>query len=51
MTDVAKKDRKRWGKKFVDARDWPRYNEQLVRRDEYLTIWNVSGTGTKSSRR
>ena len=36
MTDVAKKDRKRWGRKFVDVRDWPRYNEQLVRRGEYL---------------
>lgn len=36
MTDVAKKDRKRWGKKYVDVRDWPEYNEQLVRRGEYL---------------
>jgi hypothetical protein len=36
MTDMAKKLRKRWGKKYVDARDWPVYNEQLVRRGEYL---------------
>ncbi len=27
---------KRWGKKFVDKRDWPVYNEQLVKRGEYL---------------
>jgi hypothetical protein len=36
MIDVAKKDRKRWGKKFVDVRDWQEYNEQLVRRGEFL---------------
>ena len=30
---LAKK--KRWGKKFIDTRNWPVYNEQLVRRGEY----------------
>ena len=36
MTDLAKKLCKRWGKKYVDNRDWSVYNEQLVRRGEYL---------------
>lgn len=36
MTDVKKKLRKRWGKKFEDNRDWKEYNEQLVKRGEYL---------------
>lgn len=36
MTDLAKKLIKRWGKKFVDKRDWPKYNEELVKRGEYL---------------
>ncbi len=36
MTDMAKKLRNRWGKKYVDTRDWPVYNEQLVKRGEYL---------------
>jgi hypothetical protein len=36
MTDLAKKLNKRWGKKHVDNRDWPEYNEQLVKRGEYL---------------
>lgn len=36
MTDVSKKLQKRWGKKFDDKRDWPEYNEQLVKRGEYL---------------
>ena len=27
---------KRWGPKFVDKRDWPAYNEQLVKRGEFL---------------
>lgn len=35
MTNLDKKLRKRWGKKFIDKRDWPLYNEQLVRRGEY----------------
>jgi hypothetical protein len=26
----------RWGKKFVDERDWPAYNEELVVRGEFL---------------
>lgn len=26
---------KRWGKKFVDTRDWKAYNERLVKRGEY----------------
>ena len=36
VTNVKKKSRKRWGKKFIDKRDWPVYNEQLVKRGEYL---------------
>jgi hypothetical protein len=35
MTDIAKKARKRWGRKYVDNRNWPAYNEQLVRRGMY----------------
>ena len=36
MTNLAKKLHKRWGKKYEDNRDWLVYNEQLVRRGEYL---------------
>ena len=36
MTNLAKKLRKRWGKKYEDVRDWPAYNEQLVKRGEYF---------------
>jgi hypothetical protein len=36
MTDLDKKLRKRWGRKFIDKRDWQSYNEQLVKRGEYL---------------
>ena len=36
MTDVEKKERKRWGKKFKDKRVWPEYNAQLVKRGEFL---------------
>ncbi len=36
MTDVAKKLCKRWGEKYVDKRDWPVYNRQLVKRGEYF---------------
>ena len=36
MTDLTKKLNKRWGKKFEDHRNWKEYNEQLVRRGEYL---------------
>lgn len=28
--------KKRWGKKFVDRRDWPSYNEELVKVGEYM---------------
>ena len=47
MTNLAKKLIKRWGKKYVDNRDWPKYNEELVKRGEYLLDlewvrqWNV----------
>lgn len=34
MTDISKKEHKRWGKKFIDKRDWQEYNEQLVKRGE-----------------
>ena len=30
----------RWGKKFIDKRDWPTYNRQLVKRGEYLLELN-----------
>jgi len=39
--------RKRWGKKFVDMRDWVRYNERLVVRGEFyldcawVKTWNA----------
>ena len=36
MTDLDKKLRRRWGRKFEDKRDWTPYNEQLVRRGEVL---------------
>ncbi|MGC9144706.1 MAG: hypothetical protein ACP5GS_01115 [Nitrososphaeria archaeon] len=27
---------KRWGNKFIDRRDWAKYNEQLAVRGEFL---------------
>ena len=36
MTNIDKKLRKRWGPKHIDTRDWRVYNEQLVKRGEYL---------------
>ena len=36
MTNLKKKLLKRWGKIHIDQRDWPRYNEELVKRGEYL---------------
>lgn len=36
VTDLKKKLQGRWGKKFVDNRDWRSYNEQLVKQGEYL---------------
>ena len=36
MTNLEKKQHKRWGRKFIDRRDWNAYNEQLVKRGEYL---------------
>ena len=35
MTNLQKKLEKRWGEKFIDKRNWPVYNEQLVKRGEY----------------
>ena len=35
MTDLTRKEHKRWGKEFVDKRDWPKYNGELVKRGEY----------------
>ena len=29
-------EKKRWGKKFKDNRNWPKYNEELVLRGEFL---------------
>ena len=36
MTDLKKKRKKRWGKKFVDKRDWSANNEELVKVGEYM---------------
>ena len=36
MTDLSKKLNKRWGKKYIDTRNWSQYNEQLVKRGEYM---------------
>jgi hypothetical protein len=36
MTDINKKMHKRWGKAFIDRRAWRLYNEQLVKRGEFL---------------
>ena len=36
MTNLDKKQKKRWGKKFIDKRDWPVYNEELVKIGEYM---------------
>jgi hypothetical protein len=37
VTDLKKKKKhKRWGDKFVDKRDWKKYNAQLVKRGEFL---------------
>ena len=36
MTNINKKLRKRWGPKHIDTRNWRVYNEQLVKRGEYL---------------
>jgi len=36
MTNLKKKLKQRWGKKFIDRRNWPVYNEQLVKRGEYF---------------
>ena len=30
-----KKKERRWGKKYIDRRDWPAYNEELVRRGTF----------------
>ena len=40
MTDIAKKLQKRWGNKYVDNRNWPRYNKELVKRGEYFLDLN-----------
>lgn len=36
MTDLNKKKKKRWGKKFIDRRVWPMTNEELVKVGEYM---------------
>lgn len=35
MTNLNKTIKNRWGKKHIDKRVWPTYNEQLVKRGEY----------------
>jgi hypothetical protein len=34
--DNSNNNRKRWGNKFVDKRNWKSYNEELVVRSEFL---------------
>lgn len=41
MTDLNKKKKKRWGKKFIDRRDWPKTNEELVKVGEYMLDMNL----------
>jgi hypothetical protein len=36
MTNLNKKNKKRWGKKFIDKRHWPTTNEELVKVGEYM---------------
>lgn len=36
MTNVEKKKHKRWGKKFIDRRNWNECDEHLVKRGEYF---------------
>jgi hypothetical protein len=36
MTDIQKKQRKRWGKKFIDKRHWPTANEEQVLIGEFF---------------
>jgi hypothetical protein len=51
MTDLEKKLKKRWGRKFNDKRDWKPYNEQLVRRGEILLAFDfVSNWNDELSR-
>jgi len=56
MTDIHKKLQKRWGRKFNDTRDWRKYNEQLVKRGEYLLAvdfveeWNEELSAMNSSK-
>jgi len=50
MTDLAKKDHERWGKKFDDKRDWKEYNGQLVKRGaffldlDWVEDWDEEGS-------
>lgn len=36
MVKLKHKQGKRWGPKYIDKRDWPVYNRQLIKRGEYL---------------
>lgn len=51
---MSKKRGERWGKKYVDKRDWREYNERLVRRGElYLSLdflerWDKGGRKDES---
>ena len=36
MTDLGRKPVKRWGPEYHDKRDWPGYNEHLVKRGVYF---------------
>jgi len=41
----------RWGKLFIDKRDWPKYNDHLVRRGElYLSLDFIAGWDAELSR-
>lgn len=36
MVNRKREEGERWGPKYVDKRDWPVYNRQLIKRGEYL---------------
>lgn len=48
MTNLKKKLQKRWGKKFIDKRNWPECNERLVKRGEYLLDFDFVREGWRN---
>lgn len=43
--------KKRWGKKFIDKRDWHTYNEKLVRRGEAYVSLDFINSWSKDIKR